>query len=258
MEGDDDIMRHKLDLYRSAVQHPLAEVDFLQRVYRYHNGCWPTRLREDFAGTCAVAIAWVAMDENHRALAVERHGPTARWAQRQIHRELGDRSEDLLLILDDVMQVRRPKVDVVAGLNFSVFGYHHRTTLRQYLRQSRRALSQKGMLIIDVFGGPGATQTKTQTRRDHGLTYQWEQYSFDPITHRIDCRMHFKLRGEGLRHNVFRYDWRLWSLPEICELMLEAGFTATEVWSADAPGQFAPLQQMAARHEWVAYVVGLQ
>ena len=99
MEGDDDIMRHKLDLYRSAVQHPLAEVDFLQRVYRHHNGCWPTRLREDFAGTCAVAIAWVAMDENHRALAVERHGPTARWAQRrwQVNVYIMPNDPDMLL-----------------------------------------------------------------------------------------------------------------------------------------------------------------
>ena len=73
---------HKLALYRAAVQHPPAEVAFLQRAYRHYRRRDPLLLREDFAGTAAVASAWVMEDGEHQAMAVESHTPTVRWAMR--------------------------------------------------------------------------------------------------------------------------------------------------------------------------------
>jgi hypothetical protein len=128
-------MPHKLDLYRLAVQDPAAEVAFVHKVdAHYRKGVPATRLREDVAGTSVVAAAWVAEHPDHRALAIDTHEPTLRWAWRRAEKELGDRAADLHLVLGDVMTVAAPRVDVVLSLNFSAFIFHRREALRDYFR----------------------------------------------------------------------------------------------------------------------------
>lgn len=273
---------HRLALYRAAVQHPDAEVRFLLRAFEHYFPDAPVggRLREDFAGTAAVAAAWVQLDDNHRALAVDNHGPTVRWAQRQATRELGERMQDLHIIQADVLDLAAPKVDIVAALNFSTFIYHDREALRQYFRHARRCLRKPGLLVIDAFGGPGAMRIGTQRRNatldappgsttptaaDAPFIYEWEQRSHDPVTARIDCRIHFEWpvgRRRKRIENAFVYNWRLWTLPELRELMLEAGFAACDVWcdritkSGRTDGIYRPTASIPAREDWIAYVVG--
>jgi SAM-dependent methyltransferase len=260
----------KLALYRHAVQHPAAEVALCQRVYGHYNRRKrATLLREDFAGTCAVAAEWVRTDEDHRAMAVENHGPTARWAQRHAVRALGERAGDLLLFEADVLDVASPKVDIVVALNFSVLIYHDRPCLLAYLRHARRSLRPGGVLVVDVFGGPGARRAASQSRvvrpaADSGLRpygYTWEQRNFDAVTGRIDCRIHFDYPGWARHASAFKYDWRLWGLPELTDLMIEAGFDRAEVWldrfdpaRGRSDGYFRPVRSSPAREDWVAYV----
>ena len=69
--------------------------------------------------------------------------------------------------------------------------------------------------------------------------------------------------GSKLRR-AFVYDWRLWTLPELQELMLEAGFKSTEVYTEgwdvgadDTDGIFRRRRYFENQEGWVAYVVGL-
>lgn len=229
----------------------------------------PTLLREDFAGTAAVAAAWVALDPSHQAMAVESHAPTLRWAHRHTRRGLGGRADDLHLVCADVMRVTSPKVDLIAALNFSTFIYHDRAAMLGYLRHARRGLRKRGVLVIDAYGGPGAMRIGTQTRRvqsDAGdFDYHWEQRACDAVTARVGCRIHFTLDDGRAIRSAFRYDWRLWTLPELLELMREAGFSDAGVWcdaidprTGLADGRFRPRNHMPARQDWVAYVVGVK
>jgi hypothetical protein len=283
---------HKLELYRRAVQHPMAEAAFLHRAYlNYAKGDPPLLLREDFAGTCAVASAWIMMDDEHQAMAVEAHGPTTRWAQRTSDRELGDRADDLHIVEADVLDVDGPKVDITCALNFSTFMYHDRASLKQYFKAARRGLRRDGLLVIDAYGGPGAMRVGTQTRAvppppdvpreltsnapsgaptvkasgQPGFTYHWEQRSFDPSSHRTECRIHFEMDDGKRVNSAFIYRWRLWTLPELIEVMLEAGFKRSTAWCdrydsevGTSDGIYRPIRQMPAREDWVAYVVGVK
>jgi len=255
---------HKLDLYRLAVQCPPAEVNFLINCYAHYNAPhWPTHLREDFAGVAAIAATWVDYGHDHRAIAVERHAPTLRRAPKHAR---------LALRCDDVLAVRLPRVDIIAAFNFSAFIYHTREAMLKYLTHARRCLRPGGMLAIDCFGGPGAMRPGIQKRkvrpsRKEGVPafeYQWEQRSYDPVAARIDCRIHFKHRGRPLMANAFRYDWRLWTLPELTDLMWQAGFDVIDVWCdsydqalACSNGVYEPVASMPAREDWIAYVVGV-
>ena len=252
----------KLDLYRRAVQHPEAEVRFLLEAYAHYRGRYPTRLREDFAGTAAVSAAWCDFADTFDALAIESHGPTHRWAARRY----ADRPR-LRLIHADVLACTRPLVDVTAVLNFSIGELRTRDALLAYLRHARRCLRREGILVADLFGGPGAMTLGTQTRRvgdAHGsFTYLWEQRRYDHVTARIDCRIHFRVGHRTLR-DAFVYDWRLWTPPELLDALRDAGFADAQVWCdpldarGRSAGEYQPLSTMPARHDFVAYVVALR
>ena len=93
--------------------------------------------------------------------------------------------------------------------------------------------------------------------------YVWEQESFNPSDHAFRCAIHFEFdRGRPMRR-AFTYDWRFWTLPEIRELMLEAGFAEArayaEAWDdetrADPPSGRRTV--MPQQETWLALVAGI-
>lgn len=271
-------MPHKLLLYRHAVQDPYADLALALRIHAHGRGKRvpaPRFLREDFAGTCAIAIAFVASDADRQAVAIDRDASVLRWAWKQAQRELGPRSADLHLLRADVRKVVAPRdvprVDILISMNFGMLYFHQRAEFLAYLRRARQALRPHGVLVFDIYGGPGAMQSSIQTRRvvaapEVGLPtvqYIWEQRRFDAATHRTDCRIHFQFRDGSRRDNAFRYDWRLWTPPELLELLVDAGFAKAEVWCDKldprrgvADGRFRPVQSLPDRRDFIACVVG--
>ena len=250
-----------LDLYRLAVQHPLAEVAFIERCWAHYRGEdeMPLLLREVFAGTAAVAASWAQSDDQRQAMAIELDAVTATWAMDRFCEV-----DDLHVVISDVMDMYEPKVHVTVALNFSVLIYHDADALLGYLRHARSCLTERGLLILDLFGGSGSRRPRTQTRRidpDEGrfapFEYTWEQRAYDPATARIDCRIHFKLDDASKLSDRFVYDWRLWTPDEIIQLAAEAGFTTAELWCDDPeePGRYAVTDQEPPVEDWVGYVV---
>ena len=249
-----------LDLYRFAVQNPLAEVAFVEHAWaHYHSDASePLLLREDFAGTCATAAAWVASDPDRQAMAIELDEPTAVWATERFN------DPDLHIVQADVMAVDEPAVDVTLALNFSVLIYHEQDELLHYLKHALRGLHPGGLLVLDVFGGPGVDQPSVQSRRiepDEGgiepFTYRWEQCGRDAVSHQIACRIHFEWDDGRRLEDAFIYDWRLWEPKQIIDLAMQAGFEQASLWWSDPmkPGRHLPVQEVPTDREWVGYVV---
>ena len=63
--------------------------------------------------------------------------------------------------------------------------------------------------------------------------YTWQQRAADPITGRVENALHFRTDRAGDIEqeltDAFVYRWRLWSLPELRDAMLEAGFQAAQI-----------------------------
>ena len=81
-----------------------------------------------------------------------------------------------------------------------------------------------------MFGGWDVQKPSTERTRLGGFTYLWELKEFDPIANFAHFYIHFKFHDRGGIRRAFSYEWRLWSIPEIRELLLEAGFNNLEIY----------------------------
>jgi len=263
-------------LYEASVQSIDVELDLFERVFRRMRGRAPRFLREDFCGTAAMACAWIHRGRKNSALGVDLHRPTLRWAMQHHVRRLGKDADRISLICDDVLSVQRPRADLVVALNYSYSVFKQRDQLRRYFRNAHGSLRSHGLFIVDVFGGTEATDEIVEERkitasigpegqRLPAFTYVWQQAHFNPITHEIRCRIHFKFRDGSRLRNAFAYDWRYWTIPEIREIMLEAGFRSAvaylEGWDDDSDepdGIYRQRRDFEEMAGWVGYVVGVK
>lgn len=261
--------------YTAAVQSVDVDLSFFNRLYRKERGEPFRLLREDFCGTAVLARRWVRHIPENRAWGVDLDSATLEWGDTHYGPAMGRSSSRLELICSDVREVRRPRVDVVAALNFSYSVFKTRTELGSYFREVRRSLRPGGMFVLDAWGGTEALIEDEDRRRIDAerafdgtripaFTYIWEQARFNPIDHHILCHIHFKLPDGTRLARAFTYDWRLWTLPELQELLRETGFRSTVVhaegWDEkeDEPnGIFRRKTYFDNGGSWVVYVIGL-
>ena len=264
---------HRHYLYSAAVQSVDADLAFFRRIYKKRNGETFRRLREDFCGTAVLACDWVRRDLRNEAWGIDLDQPTLDWGVKHYGPRLGKSSKRLHLQCRDVLQVTRPKVDLVAALNFSYSVFHTRDMLSRYFRQVCKSLAHGGVFVLDAWGGSETMCEDLENRsveaeeafdgkKIPSFTYVWEQSRFNPIDHRIVCHIHFKLRDGTRMKKAFTYDWRLWTLPEMRELLLDAGFVSADVYvegwddeEDESDGIFRKRKYFENQEGWVAYVV---
>ncbi|REJ77164.1 MAG: class I SAM-dependent methyltransferase [Acidobacteria bacterium] len=263
-------------LYEAAVQNVEADADFIERVYRKARGKAPRRLREDFCGTASLAAHWVTRHRDNRAWGVDLDQPTLDWGQRHRVDPVGRRARHVHLLRGDVLDPHRPRVDVQVAFNFSYFVFHDREALGRYFRSVHASLRRQGVFFLDLFGGTESLTdleevTEVEAQRDPAgwelpaFDYVWEQSDFNPIDHRIRCHIHFRFGKGRERRRAFTYDWRFWMLPELRELLANAGFAKTQVyvegWDDDeecGDGVFRKRKRFDNEGGWLAYIAAFR
>jgi hypothetical protein len=250
------------DLYERAVQNVEHEVEFAQATFEKIRGRKAYRYREDFCGTASASCQWVRQGKRYHAIGVDIDPTVLDWGRRNRVAKLpaADRSR-VRLLEADVMTAKTALVDIVAALNFSYFIFVTRDAMRDYFARARAALVDDGVFFIDLFGGSQAQDEMKERTKHKGFTYIWDQAEFHPVTHHIRCHIHFNFPDGSKCKKAFTYEWRLWSAPELCELLLEAGFRkATVYWEGEdedgeANGEFTPNEKGQADPAWIAYIV---
>ena len=228
-------------LYEAAVQGAEYDLDFMERVYVRLNRRKFVRFREDFCGTALVAASWALRRPENLAWGVDLDRPTLEWARTHRLARMREHARRVTLMRRDVRRVTQPKVDVVAAYNYSYWVFHRRRDLLEYFRAVRRSLRPGGLFFVTVFGGNEALGTLTETKRIAAsydadgervpaFTYVWEQQRFNVVDHRLLCHIHFRFRDGSTMKRAFTYDWRLWTLPEVREVLAEAGFKGSRVY----------------------------
>ncbi len=253
-------------LYELAVQSPKADCLFIDQVWLEMRGREARTLREDFCGTSLLAIEWVRRHGRNTAIGVDIDPAVLAVARQRVLKRLKPMQRHRLrLIAGDVTKVETPRVDTVVAPNFSYWIFKTRARMRAYFRAVRRALVDDGIFILDAYGGHGAYQPQRERRQEDGFTYVWDQAHYNPVTGDVVNHIHFEFPDGTRMKKAFTYEWRLWSLPELRELLREAGFKEVIVyWEGtdeernEGNGIFTPTVVGEACPGWVSYLVAVR
>lgn len=260
-------------LYEKSVQSPEHDVPFFAEYFENYTGHPLRVLREDFCGTAAMATHFVTRHPENRAVGVDLDWPTLNWGIKHNASLLTvDQQKRLTLIHGNVLDHHPSYVQLALALNFSYMIFKDRPTLLQYFKRVKEALQPGGMFILDIWGGSESQVLQEEPREianpdDDGIgnfTFIWDQDAFDPATYFCTMRMHFSFQDGSEMRNAFVYDWRMWTMPEVMELMNEAGFgdvhflwEGTNKKTNEGTGIYHRMEQGEADLAWVAYMVGV-
>lgn len=256
----------KYALYQRAVQMPEHEVDIFGRFYRDAYGSRPRVLREDFCGTAAICAEWVRGRSDRHAFGIDLDPVPLAWGMEHNVAPLTEREQDrLALVRGDVRTVRTPPADVLSAQNFSFYTFQTRRDLVTYFRAAHRNLRRRGIFVLDMLGGPDVLKDDTEEERKVArFKYVWEQVSYEPIHNHAVFRIHFRFPDGSAIEPAFEYHWRMWSIPEIREVLDEVGFARSVVyWEGSTKGGkgnsvYRRAERGTADFAWVAYVVGVK
>lgn len=263
-------------LYGLSVQEPTNEVEFFNETYEKRHGRSPRILREDFCGTHAICCEWVKHHQDNTAIGVDLDPEPLAWGKANPQAALTDEQRGrITLIQDDVRLEGEVKADVLAAQNFSFFIFKTRDELRGYFEKAYANLAEGGIMVMDMMGGSECIEEDhhdirtievddADTAKRIGykkFKYVWEQHSFNPITADALFHIHFRFKDGSRLNKAFTYAWRFWTLPELRELLTEAGFKDVTVYwegedeDGEGNGEFTPATVAASDPSWIAYIV---
>lgn len=258
-------------LYQVSVQSPGVDIEFFEAEFAKFRGRTPLKLREDFCGTALLSTEWCKTDPKRTALGVDLDGATLEWGRVHNLEPAGaEVAKRVKLAQADVRETRFQKVDLTLAMNFSYCVFQTRDELQTYFAAAREGLVRDGVLALEVYGGTESMSVMSEERPvKGGATYIWEQEKFSPIDHHTLCHISWRFKDDSVLTRAFTYDWRLWTLPELRELLLAAGFKQVKIYFErvdgdeddeflTGTGEFIEQTEIDNQEAWLAYVIALR
>ena len=247
--------------YEQAVQCVESEIDFVDTIFKRLRGRYARALREDFCGTTNTSCEWVRRRKTNIALSIDQDRAVLDWGKKnRIARLTKAQQKRIRVIQADVANVKTEPVEIVLAMNFSYWLLKERKRTIKYFKAVYRALARDGIFFLDAYGGYEAFQELKEKTKYKDFTYIWEQYRYNPISGIARNYIHFKFRDGSRMMKAFSYEWRVWTLPEILEMLSEAGFRPVVYWEqagedGEGNGVFIPETEGDADAGWIAYLV---
>lgn len=261
----------KYTLYQHSVQEPGHEVEFFDQAYREAYGKRPMILREDFCGTFAICCDWVRSHAKRTAIGVDLDPEPLAWGrEHNLARVPVDAQNRVILKQADVRQITRTKADVLAAQNFSFWYFKTRMELLGYFKKAYRNLAERGIMVMDMMGGGECYEAMEDVRKiepDDGtekFKYVWEQAAYNPVTHDGSFFIHFRFKDGTEMTRAFEYHWRFWTIPEVRELLADAGFRESHVYwegedeDGDGNDEWTRVADANPDPSWIAYIVAVK
>jgi len=254
----------KYALYQQAVQSAEQDVDFLFQTYKSIRKKKPKHLREDFCGTCLLSSYWVKLGKNFTTESYDIDPEPLAWGLKNNLIPLGKIAERVTQYEEDARNLSRQKPDVRCAQNFSYWIFKTRPEMLEYFKGVFNDLKDDGIFVIDLHGGPESIQELEEETEmdDESFTYVWDQDSINPITSEARLHIHFRFPDGSEMTNAFTYDWRLWGLTELSDILADAGFSHTDCYwegtdddGESGNGVFTKTKKGEACLSYVAYLV---
>lgn len=254
------------ELYQLSVQSPDDDIVFLNRVYKQLFGRAPRHFREDFCGTALLCATWVARDKRNTAEGFDLDPNALAWGQVHNLEPLGEKAQRVTLHMKDVREPGHKKAEVRVAQNFSYCIFKQREEMLAYFRSVREGLARDGMFALDLYGGYESTAEMEEERRiEGGFTYVWDQARFLPGSGDYLCHIHFRFRDGTELKKAFSYEWRYWTMPELKDILREAGFSQVMSYFEQGEGKDGEGNGQFLRDDtgkscrdcagWIAYMI---
>ena len=165
---------------------------------------------------------------------------------------------------EDARNPSRQAPDVRCAQNFSYWVFKTRADMLKYFSGVQADLADDGVFVIDLHGGPESMQELEEETEmdDESFTYVWDQDFINPVSGEARLHIHFRFPDGTEMTDAFIYDWRLWSLPELKDILLDAGFSSADCYwegtdedGESGDGVFSLSKEGEACLSYVAYLV---
>ncbi len=253
----------RYEFYEASVQNPKGDIDFISSKFKKLYGTPPISLREDFAGTSFLTCEWVKTDKQRISFGIDLDQTPLEYGRRTHYETLtADQKKRVQIIQGNVLDNFSFKTDIIVAFNFSYYIFKTRAMLIHYFSKVRQGLNYRGMFFLDLFGGTEGFQVLEEQSKKEGFTYIWDCQSFNVVNHECQYYIHFEVNGVRYER-AFSYDWRMWTMVELREILIEAGFSKTFVyWEGDdgkggGDGKFALTNEAENCLSWVAYIAAI-
>lgn len=248
--------------YTKSVQSTEADTDFFLKAYKEIRNKTPKVFREDFCGTFALSRTWVKNNPKHIAYGIDLDPEPIAYGRKVEKAELtAEERSRLKIFKKNVLSPDLPMADIVGALNFSHYIFKTRKEMKTYFENCLDSLNKDGIFLLDCFGGSDTYEPNEEENKYKGYSYFWDQDSWDPVTNGGKFYIHFKLDGKKKYKKVFSYDWRIWSIPELRDVMADAGFKKTHVYwegttkKGEGNGKFTRTEKGEDCESWIAYII---
>ncbi len=258
----------RLDLYQRSVNSPETDVDFATRVFKELRERPLRHFREDFCGTAAMTAEFLSRDTRNTAEGFDLDSVPVEWGKLHNFGSVSDGDARMTFHLADVRDPADKRPDMTVAQNFSYFCFKEREELLNYFRSIHRDLAADGIFLMDIYGGPDALMEQEEEREidDDAFTYVWDQVEYWPGTGEYKCAIHFRFSDGSEMTNAFTYDWRLWGLPELKDVLYDAGFETVRPYfegtdeddEEEGNGEFDFDEKGENCIAWIGYLVALK
>ncbi len=249
--------------YSKAVQDASFDIDFLNEKYQELRGRKPLSFREDFCGAAHLGTEWVKQSSKHTAVGVDLDPETIQYGKEHYWSQLKpDQQKRFEYHQQDVTKTK-DSADIICAFNFSYWIFRERKQLLKYFKAVRKNMKNDSVFFLDTSGGTEVVDERSECKELDGFKYYWECESFNPINHECHFAIHVKPDGRKIQKHLFTYHWRYWTLPEIRDVLAEAGFSKTLVYmegddgEGEGDGEFDIAESAEECMIWVAYIAAL-
>ncbi len=252
----------KYHYYIESVQNPKNDAEFFLKTFKEIKKKNPKSLREDFCGTFSICCEWVKLDKTFTAVGVDLDKEPIEYGLKNYLPKLtADQQSRIEVLNKNVLDKKLHPTDIIAALNFSYFLFKKRELLKKYFENCLKTLNKNGILIIDCFGGGQCQAAIEEETPFKDFSYFWDQINYNPVKNEAEFFIHYKLKGQPKIEKVFYYDWRMWTIAELTDLLSEVGFKKSTVYwegndsKGEGNGEFSPSEIGEECDSWIAYIV---
>ena len=260
----------KFVCYQKSVQSPEHELAVFDQFFEEAYGRKPMSLREDFCGTFSVCCEWAKSHDERTAYGVDLCPDTLQLGKDHNLAKLKEGPASRVTVLEqDVRAGNTHPVDMLAAQNFSFWIFKTRQEVIDYFKIAYNNLKDEGMMLMDMMGGKECYNTTITDKRPivkgkKGFTYHWEQAYFNPVNSDCSFYIHFRFGDGSKMKRAFEYHWRFWTVPEVREMLAEAGFSKSLVYweqedeDGEDTGVWKAAETAVNNDSWLCYIVGIK